>query len=32
VVLGGPVDNFEFDLLLSKVSRSAEDDIQVYNP
>jgi hypothetical protein len=32
VVLGGLVDYFELNLLLSIVCRSAEDDIHVYNP
>jgi hypothetical protein len=32
VVLQGPIDDLEFDLLLSEVCGGAEDDIQVYQP
>jgi hypothetical protein len=32
VVLRGPVNDLEFDLLLSEVCWSAEDDIDMYRP
>jgi hypothetical protein len=32
MVLQGPVDDLEFDLLLSEVRGGSEDDIQVYHP
>jgi hypothetical protein len=32
MVLRGPVDDLEFDLLLSEVSWRAKDDIEMYRP
>jgi hypothetical protein len=32
VVLRGPVDDLEFDLLLSEVCWHAEDDVEMYRP